>query len=154
MICKSTASLQRIFLGTSAFDILLRVLCSGCLVPLLSDLVLPVRILLNLVDAVLNDGECLSHLKVVHVLLVVELVCELKEVVDLLLLLLLDVLLCQGPCRLLLLTLLAWRLRFLCGLPRLRLHLITLTQILFGQLSWFLFDLDALLPLWGVLPIL
>jgi len=47
------------------------------LVPLISHLLLPIRFLLNLVDSVLDDCECLSDFEVLHVLLIVQFVGKL-----------------------------------------------------------------------------
>lgn len=80
-------------------DALLRLLASR-LVPFLGHVVLPVDVLLDLVDAVLNNSERLSHLKVIHVLFIIELISELEQVVNLLLLLLLDILFGECPSRL------------------------------------------------------
>ena len=67
------------------------------LVPLLGHLLLPVRLLSELIDTVLDDGECLAHLVILHVLLIVKLVSKLKKVIDLSLFSLFELSLGLGP---------------------------------------------------------
>lgn len=66
-------------------------------IPLIGDLLLPVRLISKLVDSVLDDGEGLSDFIILHVLLVVEFICELKQIVDLCLLRVLSLTFSHGP---------------------------------------------------------
>ena len=52
----------------------------GCLVPLLCDIFLPVVVLLNFLDSILNDCQCLPYLVVLHVLFIIKIVCKFYEV--------------------------------------------------------------------------
>ena len=53
-----------------------------CVVPLLGDLLFPVLILLDLVDSVLDDGEDLPDLEILHVLVIVKLISEFKQFIN------------------------------------------------------------------------
>ena len=63
------------FLLLSSFLCLFLIL--GC-IPLLHEFVLPANVCRNLIDPVLDNRECLSHLIVLHVFLVIKFVGELK----------------------------------------------------------------------------
>ena len=63
-------------------------------IPFLGNILLPVGILLDLVDSILDDRESLTDLKIIHILLVIKFISELKEVIDFLFFLLLHIFLC------------------------------------------------------------
>jgi hypothetical protein len=75
----------------------LQLLFLGGLVPLLRDLLLPVLVLLDLVDPVFDNGEDLPNFKIVHVLIVVQLVRKFEQIVNFSLLLVLLLLFSCGP---------------------------------------------------------
>ena len=81
--------------------LLLENLLLSSLIPLLSDLLFPVLVLLDLFHTVLDDGESLSNLEVLHILVIVEIVGKLEQLINFSLLLVLLLLLCGRPCRLL-----------------------------------------------------
>jgi hypothetical protein len=62
------------------------------LVPLSGDIFLPVRVLGNLIDTVLDNSESLSDLVVLHIFFVVQLVGEFKQLIDLSFLVIFDLL--------------------------------------------------------------
>jgi len=59
---------------------------------LVGDISLPVGVLGNLIDTVLNNGESLSDFVVFHIFFVVQLVCKFKQLIDLSFLVLFDLL--------------------------------------------------------------
>jgi len=79
------------------------------LIPLFSNLLLPVLILFDFSNSVFNDCKCLFDFEVVHVLIIVKIVCEFKELINFLLLILFLLFLSRSPCRLL--TAFFWLLR-------------------------------------------
>lgn len=90
-------------LATCVVGSFTRLLCCSflvvCLVPIVSHLFLPVWVSSDLSDAVLNDCESLSHLVILHVLLVVKFVGEFEQLVNLCLLILFHLALSLGPGR-------------------------------------------------------
>lgn len=74
--------------------------CLVLLVPLLRHLLLPVVVLLDLIDSILDDGQSLSDLIVLHVLFVVQVVCELNQLINLFFFLIFELFLAHGPSRL------------------------------------------------------
>ena len=74
------------------------------LVPFFSDLLLPVLVRLDLFDSVLDDGEGLSNLEVLHELIIVQVISELEQLVYFCLLVILLFLFGGGP---------SWLLTFL-----------------------------------------
>ena len=76
------------------------------LVPLLSHFLFPVGLLLDLLDAVLDNCKGLSDFKVFHVFLVVEFIGKFKQIVDFGLFVIFELLFSVGPGRLCLGTLL------------------------------------------------
>lgn len=120
---------------TSAVSISTSSRCALCtslfgigLVPLLGDLFLPIWLLSNFCDAVLDDGKSLSDFIVLHVLLVVKFVCELKQFIDFCLLILFNLLFSLGPCGSLRATLLRALLASSSALS---------VQVLSCELHWF-----------------
>lgn len=105
-----------LFLGLSLTYYLLRCqfLLFGLLVPLSGQLFFPILVFLYFVDAVLYDLVGQFDLVILHVLVVVQLIGEFKQLVDLLFLFFLLLLLGLGPSWLLaplrFLALLAWLL--------------------------------------------
>lgn len=81
-LAKSNKNLEKLTLGHAFLVLLDLVLLGLSLVPLVSHLLLPVWLLLDVVDPVLNDSECLSDLEVLHILLIVQLIGKLKQLID------------------------------------------------------------------------
>jgi hypothetical protein len=68
-----------------------------CLIPFVSDLLLPVVVILDFLHSVADNLERLLHLEVLHELVVIKIVGELEQIVDLSFLFLFDLLLGLGP---------------------------------------------------------
>ena len=77
------------------------------LVPFFSNLFFPVRLGSELVHTILNDGERLTNLVVLHIFLIVKFVCELKQVINFSFFIFFHLLSSFRPCRL------CWCLLFL-----------------------------------------
>ena len=75
MISYGTASISLIV--SSGISAVNGIFTNSSLVPLIRHFVLPVRVLLDLMNTVLDDGESLSNLEIIHVFLVVELIGKL-----------------------------------------------------------------------------
>ena len=71
----------------------------SCTVPLLGHVLLPLLVFSDLLDPVLNNGERLPNLIVLHVLLIIQIVGKLNEVVDFLFFMFLFHFGCHGPRR-------------------------------------------------------
>lgn len=70
------------------------------LVPLVSQLLLPVRLLLNFIYSVFYHSKSLSYFKILHIFLIVQFVCEFQQLINLVFFFLFRLLLSDCPSRL------------------------------------------------------
>lgn len=78
-------------------DMTLLVLLLISLVPLISHFLLPIWLLLNFIDSVLNHRKRLPHLKILHVLFIIKFVSKLEQLVNLIFFVKFGLLLCHCP---------------------------------------------------------
>jgi len=68
------------------------------IVPFISHLFFPVGFLLNLLNSFFDDCKCCSNVKVFHVLFIIKLICEFKEIINFSFFSIFILFLSFGPC--------------------------------------------------------